>query len=138
MSLMELLGKVKDKQGGFLLKEDVTELAKLDRLRQLLVRCGQGRFLVAAQDCLHYCEMVDTHATDYVRDISLPSSDSLYRGEYRNYTDDYHADFVMPKPQPRSVTVKVAPAKHAVEFREECCGGVFDGFGVVSDADPGL
>lgn len=25
-----------------------------------------------------------------------------------------------------------------VEFREEDCSGVYDGFGVVSDADPGL
>ncbi len=49
----------------------VEELVKLDRLCQLLVRCGGCRFMCAAQDVQHLVRCIEAGG-DYVRDVSFP------------------------------------------------------------------
>ena len=62
------------KMGGFLCsKHDLTWLASIDRFAPVLVRCGGGRFTVAAQDAEHFLEMIN-ESSDYVRDVSLLAS----------------------------------------------------------------
>lgn len=78
-----------EKQGGFILAEDVTKLEQIDRLMSVLVRCGNGRFLCAVQDVNHFMTIINEHSqmmaekhnkpavlcpnTDHVRDVSLPA-----------------------------------------------------------------
>lgn len=66
--------------GGFLTEEDMKAMAENDatRLVQVLVRCGNGRFVCPAQDAQHFINIIsrttleDKH-NDYVRDVSLPA-----------------------------------------------------------------
>lgn len=128
---------------GFLTVADVAELRQLDRLRQLLVRCGNGRFLCAAQDVDHFCEIIrrdfDAHRPDcdYIRDVSLPAGDPAHRGDYRAHT--FEGSY-RPEPAPLPPKKHPGPFPDHCRVRDDSCdyGGVFDGFGVTSDADPGL
>lgn len=118
MNLTDRLRKIVWKQGGYLLNEDVTALATEDRLRQILVRCNNCRFTCAAQDIVWLTGMIKRDNSDYVRDISLLASDAAYK--------------LSPPNQDAPV------GRNAGEWREEACGGAYDGFTVSSDADPGL
>lgn len=73
-----MLRRITEEQHGFLMKADLQALARDDRLRQVLVRCGGGRFTCAAQDAEHLMGAVEM-AGDYVRDVSLPVSDPMYQ-----------------------------------------------------------
>lgn len=59
-----------DKQHGCLSLSDLQKLIELDRLHQVLVRCGGGRFVCAAQDAEHFIGLIEKGG-EYVRDISL-------------------------------------------------------------------
>ena len=143
---------------GFMSAEDVAQLAELDRLRQCLVRCNGGRFVCAAQDVEHFRGIIrrdfdalhDACTTtgindgiiaslqggaDYVRDVALLSSDGAFNGDFRPVTAA-PAAVRPPAPTTRQIERGVNAAFN--NFREEDCGGAFDGFGVTSDADPGL
>jgi hypothetical protein len=76
-----LLRRITDEQHGFLMEADLKTLAKADRLRQVLVRCGGCRFTCPAQDAEHLIEAVEL-AGDYVRDVSLPVSDPMYQPRF--------------------------------------------------------
>lgn len=130
--LSDLLKKI-DAQGGFLNETDINALAELDRMRLVLVRCNNGRFLCPAQNAAWFSDLLESTSKEWVRDVSLPTSDPMYRGdcetsttvEYHKLTNSVRRNL---DPQPRPV----------VSFREADCGGAFDGFTVTSDADPGL
>ena len=90
--LRQLLTKiVGPDQGGFLTAFDVQALARIDRLRQVLVRCGACRFVISADSVDHMAGIIDRDGTDYIRDISLPSSDGAYRGDYTPVTPQRNA-----------------------------------------------
>jgi len=59
--------------GGFLTMNDLAVIAKEDRLKMILVRMGNSRFLAHAQDVKWLVEIVQRDGKDYVRDISLPA-----------------------------------------------------------------
>lgn len=119
---------------GYLNGSDVEELATVDRLRNVLVRCGCCRFTCAAQDVNHLLEIIASDGRDYVRDVSLLASDDAHRGVYRLHTFEGQSKPVAtPGPKNRNRT---GFPDHM--FREEDFGGAFDGFHVTSDADPGL
>ena len=65
---------------GFLSAEHVAILAAdpLERMRNVLVRCGAKRFICTAQDTASMIEMVESQ-DDYVRDVSIPASDPFWR-----------------------------------------------------------
>jgi hypothetical protein len=72
-------------RGGFIItKAEIDELISIDRFIQVLVRCGNGRFVCSVQDVLHFITIIDQHResnslshknadSDYIRDISLPA-----------------------------------------------------------------
>lgn len=66
---------------GFLTAAELADLAAFDRLRQVLVRCGQGRFRCPAQDATHFMRCVQAGG-DYVRDVCLPADDSIFTGRH--------------------------------------------------------
>jgi hypothetical protein len=134
MTLIELLSKIVNKQGGFLTAEDIAQLALLDRLRNVLVRCGSCRFTCPAQCARHLTAIIARDGADYVRDVSLLASDEAY-------------GLVQPSaPAPRSVDPVQTDADlmdlilggQESSWREGDCDGVYDGFSVSSDADSGL
>ncbi len=73
------------KNGGFLSATDLKIVAQHDRLRLILVRCGNGRFLAPAQDVEHFVNIIERDYemtkgstaldADYIRDYSFPTSD---------------------------------------------------------------
>ena len=129
-------------EGGFLSAKDLPQLIALDRLCPVLVRCSCGRFTCAAQDAPGFIALVKTGALgdgdgpgrQYIRDVSIPSN--LYNEAVNKVkaADAYvervsisRRPPILERPQPGNRT-----------FDESQCGGVFDGHGVVSDADPGM
>lgn len=58
---------------GFLTEQDVLVLANdpYTRLTQVLVRCGNGRFVCAAQDVKHFVSIIEREDSNYIRDCSL-------------------------------------------------------------------
>lgn len=122
---------------GFLVTEEQeNELKALDRLFPVLVRCGCCRFTCPVQDLAQLVKCIKVGG-DYVRDVSLPVG-SDHRAA--SWVDScpvtaaamLPASFVAPRPADKP------PRPSSVWFNEADCGGVFDGSGVVSDADPGL
>lgn len=71
--LPELTGPIRSQAGG-LTGDQVRSLASNDgtRLVKVLVRCGCGRFVCPAQDVMHFADIIENEASDYVRDFSLP------------------------------------------------------------------
>lgn len=69
-----LKNRVRRENYGFLTESDVKLLAECgeSRLWLLLVRCGMGRAMVAAQDVAWLIRSVEA-AGDYVRDVSFPA-----------------------------------------------------------------
>lgn len=76
------LAKKIESQGEFITEEDLPKLVKIERLMQVIVRCGCGRFLTPVQDVAHFVRIIEEHmdlrggmveGTDYIRDISLPA-----------------------------------------------------------------
>jgi hypothetical protein len=124
--LTKLLKKL-CKQHGFLDTEELAELARLDRLRSVLVRCGNGRFTCAAQDAKHFIDLIK-HG-EHIRDVALLASDAAFEGHYHSYTEFYHRKFVTRQSVVRQSNYTVDRADY---------GGAFDGFTVSSDADSGL
>jgi hypothetical protein len=117
---------------GFLTEATLPELIKLDRLHPCLVRCGGCRFTCAAQCVPHLMKCVDAGG-DYVRDVSIPAG-----------CEDRAAQWKCPESPVTPIAMTPAhftrerKADYRREFNESDCGGVWDGFQVTSDADPGL
>jgi hypothetical protein len=78
-TLNRVLRVVKNDNGGFLRAVDIKLIAEMDPMRLLLVRCGCGRFLTPAQDVAHFIRIISNEKTDYVRDVSLPTTDPVYK-----------------------------------------------------------
>ena len=62
-------------QGGFITEADIEDLVEVDRFRQVLIRCGGGRFTCAVQDVDHFISMILKSKDDYVRDVALVAGD---------------------------------------------------------------
>jgi hypothetical protein len=133
---------------GFLTDKTIEMLAKKDRLRQVVVRCGGCRFVCAAQDARHLIALVESGKDasgygDYVRDVSMSAGDPIYR-------NDFATKITKDPPEPREhrrlgngpektpIVTNYANRTHPYGFAEHDCGGAFDGVSVMSDADPGL
>jgi hypothetical protein len=136
MSLAATLKHVTTEQMGFLRDSDLAIIAREDRLRQVLIRCGNGRFTCAAQDVAHFIGIIKRDGADYVRDVSLLASDPAFRGQYHAHTFEGSC---RPQRQPVKDARRPGGAfpEHSYTPREDY-GGAFDGINVVSDADPGL
>lgn len=60
-------------EGGFVRQDQLSRVIELDRLAQMLVRCGCCRFVAPAQDVPTLTRYV-TAGGDYVRDVSFTAS----------------------------------------------------------------
>lgn len=69
--LQSFIQRINQQSYGFLRDTDMPELIAVDRLCQVLVRCGGCRFTCAAQDVAHLVKCVEAGG-DYVRDVSFP------------------------------------------------------------------
>jgi hypothetical protein len=123
--------------GGYLRNVDIPELIKLARLCPVLVRCGGCRFVCGSQDA-PVLEKYIVAGGDYVRDVSFTGDSERYAAGWTPERVPAQVERCLvaratPKPGIKTVRGRTNP-----DFRESDCGGVFDGFGVVSDADPGL
>lgn len=96
--LNTLLLKIRDHQGGCLTAFDIQALARLDRLRQLLIRCNACRMIAAAQDVQHIGDMIEASKRDYVRDVSLLATDPVYQTK----------PAPRPRPAPQDVPVRIS------------------------------
>lgn len=130
----EVLRRTVIDRGGFLTNDDLALLGECDRLRQVLVRCNGGRFVVAAQCARHYCDIIDASQVDWVRDVSLLASDPACRGDCSPVTHD-------PPPYVPPVAPKYPPlaAQQANAQRDHFADAYCDAGGsCYSDADSGL
>jgi len=119
---------IKSQPYGFITDKELLKLVAIDRLCQVLVRCGGCRFTCAAQDVAHL-ETCIKAGGDYVRDVSFPVGSFERAASWQ--------------PAPAAYTVETArrALKHASVattarvVREWNCEDLGDG---PSDADPGL
>jgi len=125
---------------GFLNEPQLKQLANLDRLHPVLVRCGGGRFTCPAQDAAHFIACVAGHG-DYVRDVSVPAGSLERAANWTDAEDKFKVVYRAANSKAAQLTGDWKPGKlqrHPPGFDETQCGGVFDGHNVTSDADPGL
>lgn len=113
MSALDLTLAAVRLRHGFLTAEEIAIIARLDRLRPLLVRCGGVRFTCGAQ-YFETMEKMVTGAGDYIRDVSLPTSDAAMKDDWK------------PGAEPATVALHLAPVRQAqaeaagVEVRCAC------------------
>ena len=121
---------------GFVTEDQIPAVIAADRLCLLLVRCGAKRFIAPAQDVAAMIQAVERDG-DYVRDVSFPPA---VIGEACAFLGADHPfpERARPRLQAAVAKLKTSAVLRAQDFNEADCGGVFDGFGVISDADPGL
>jgi hypothetical protein len=127
--------------GRFLTDKTLPELAAIARLCPVLVRAGGCRFICGAQDVDHL-ERCLKAGGDYIRDVSLTGdSDRFALGwipEKAAYVDTGREGIGSSRGIVRTHNPAVGTWTPAPHFNEADCGGVFDGYQVTSDADPGL
>ena len=51
--------------------ETLDQINDLNRFTQVLIRCGSGRFMCAAQDAKHFIDIISKEGSDYIRDVSV-------------------------------------------------------------------
>lgn len=117
---------------GFLTSSQAEQIEALEPLFPVLVRCGAVRFVCGVQ----YLKRMIGYALgagDYVRDVSiLPAQLDEARREQLIEQQRQEAKFRA------DLKAQEQGARVPIRFREEECGGAFDGNQVTSDADPGL
>lgn len=140
---------VKNTENGFMTAAQVEELVKLHRLCPCLVRCGCCRFICAAQDVRYLSRAIHV-VGDYVRDVCVTTTEIKNAPQWRPEPEPGRQTGQASPPPPAAAqvaaweqSVKDNPPKRVeisdrVMFNEGDCGGVWDGFSVHSDADPGL
>ena len=123
---------VASRNHGFLSNDDIDSLATLDPDRGLLVRCNMGRFVIPAMYCRLVADAIDGAGRgDWVRDVSLPSTDPAFKGDLSRVT---------PSPIAHLGGARLpVPVLPAVNVYGGCSyNSSFDYEDCVSDADPGL
>lgn len=130
---------------GFLNRGKLETLKSLHPFCPILIRCNGGRFTCSAQDAQHFIDIIDEASkkdasADYIRDVAVTAQAI---DEARKVPQPKCPDWCLNGPgsnPPPPVKVNFRPAKLQLppHFNECDCGGVFDGFQVTSDADPGL
>lgn len=141
MNKLQQFIKSKEPQCGFLRDTDIAELVKLDRLCQILVRCGGCRFTCAAQDVEHLEQCIKAGG-DYIRDVSFPVGAFERAASWQpdcpvTPLSALPASFLAPR-HTAGERAKARQLSDSVWFNESDCGGAFDGNQVTSDADSGL
>lgn len=146
-ALQKYIQTINERSYGFLLDSDMPTLIALDRLCQVLVRCGGCRFLCAAQDVSHLESCIKAGG-DYVRDVSFPVGAMDRAASY--VPEQFRSERPCPELancQTTAITMGKGPVAsrnqtlsdwYRSQFNENDCGGAFDGNQVTSDADSSL
>jgi hypothetical protein len=71
---MDVIERIRSQKLGFIQDVDLPLIIAHNPSQPLLVRCGGGRFLCAADQVEHFMGIITREKTDYVRDVSLPAS----------------------------------------------------------------
>ena len=67
-----MIDKLLEEKMGFITSpEELKAVIEENRMIQILVRCGGGRFVCPAQDVQHFMDIVNKEGSDYIRDISI-------------------------------------------------------------------
>ena len=119
------------RDGGFMGELRVAELVRLDRLRQVLIRCNACRLTCAAQDVKTIAAAIDAQPGNWVRDVSLLATDPAYRGDFTPKTSLHTHGPATPETQ-----LFCAPTERPTGMRS--CGSSVMYEDCYSDADPGL
>lgn len=126
---------IQSKPCGFLVEADMPALIALDRLCQVLVRCGGCRFTCAAQDVAHLIKCIEVGG-DYIRDVSFPVG-AVERAA--NWHPEPTERPAYQRPESWSISRNARrQSKQPVEGVDWICTGNFDGFTCGTDADSGL
>jgi len=129
---------LENKPFGFIKDTDLPELIKLNRLCQVLVRLTRGgRFTCAAQDAAGLIAMVE-QCGDFVRDVSVTSGEIEHAAVWQPEIPPSLPRHARERLQSAVTKLRESKPPRRPDFDESDCSGVFDGFGVTSDADPGL
>ena len=70
---MNILDTIRNVQYGFILENQIEQIVAINRFEQILIRCGNGRFLCPAQDAKHFISIIEKEGSDHIRDVSLPA-----------------------------------------------------------------
>lgn len=132
--LQQFIKRINDANCGFLMDTDIPELIAIDRLCQVLVRCGGCRFVCSAQDVAHLEKCV-VAGGDYVRDVSFPVGAFERAANWVHENCPVTPVSTLPASflQKRGVTHALKP--HSTHFHENDCSGSFDGNSVHSDTE---
>lgn len=93
MSIHALRDKILG-QAGELTREDLADLGRLDRMHQVLVKLGSGRFVTSAQDapgliaCIEWSQQTEDMVPDLYQDC--PVRNMYVRGIWLLSTDPWH------------------------------------------------
>lgn len=68
---MSYIQKLLDEKYGYITDKDIPEIIKENRLQQVIVRCGSGRFICPAQDLQHFIGIIEREKSEYIRDVSI-------------------------------------------------------------------
>ena len=69
---MSDIQRIREKNMGFICSDDdLNDVVRENRFQKILIRCGNGRMIVPAQDAEHFVRVVQESGLDHVRDISL-------------------------------------------------------------------
>jgi len=120
----EVAAWIVSKPCGFVTDKDMPWLVERHRLCLLVVRFECGRFICPAQDLNVFLEPLEK-AGLHLRDVSIAPAELE---EARALVEKLRREKIR----------QAAITGHKIVFDERDCGGVFDGFTVSSDADPGL
>ena len=81
VSLTRILSVIKDR-GGFIIDADMKWLLLHCPDRMVLVRCNLDRFLCKVSEVMARMEMVKANPDNYVRDVSLPTTDPIWANDH--------------------------------------------------------
>lgn len=102
---------------GFLTKEQMPELIRLDPEFPVLVRCGMGRFVCPAHKCAERVNRVHWQG-DYVRDVSIPVGSDARAASWQPTDDDAAGCDIKPdSEQPETKGQQMAQANAAEAYQ---------------------
>ena len=82
---MSYIKELCTEQMGFITDEQLPRVIAENPAQMVLVRCGEDRFVCPAVEAPGRIAVVGLHATNYVRDVSIPAGDPAWIGVDRGF-----------------------------------------------------
>jgi len=71
--MANILDTIKTNQCSFIYEDQIEKIVEINPFQQVLVRCGNGRFVTPAQNVKHFITCIEKSGIDHIRDLSLLS-----------------------------------------------------------------